>query len=372
MSTHHFPTLYKLASDGVTVQQWTISVNSNVITTTYGQYQGKLQQAVNTITKGKNIGRSNETTPTEQAYKEAKAEWTKKQGTGYVQDLTSAKAGAVDKTIITGGLAPMLAHKFRDHADKISYPACVQPKLDGIRCVAIMKNNVCTLWTRLRKPITSVPHIVQTIETLYAGQDIILDGELYNHDYRDNFQYIVSLVKSKSPKPDHTKVQFHIFDVVCNKRKFLERAADLKNDKSKHLHLVDTEVVETEADATIKFNEYLSAGFEGCMIRNIDSVYEHSRSYNLQKIKSFDDTEFPIVDVIPGRKGKFVNLGLLICRTTNDKEFEVVLNGPLSNLKDVLLNKQNYIGKLLTVKHQGYTNDGIPRFVKGVAVRDYE
>ena len=85
---------------------------------------------------------------------EAQAQWERKLKRGYVQDLKSAQAGHVDAAI-TGGIFPMLAHTYRDHAAKIVYPAYAQPKLDGHRCIAMPSG----LWSRTRKPIVSVPHI---------------------------------------------------------------------------------------------------------------------------------------------------------------------------------------------------------------------
>ena len=128
----NLPTLYSLNSNG-SVQQWTITVNKNVITKTYGQVGGKIQTVNDIVPKGKNVGRANETTPAEQALAEANAQWEKKQKNGYVKSEKLAKTGAVDSKFVAGGIDPMLAHKFRDHADKIKFPAFAQPKLDGIR-----------------------------------------------------------------------------------------------------------------------------------------------------------------------------------------------------------------------------------------------
>ena len=167
--SHVFETLYSANKNGST-QQWTISVQGATITKVYGQVGGALQTTQDVITHGKNVGRTNETTPEMQARTESTSQWEKKLKAGYVRVLSDAQSGAVDPQFVAGGIEVMLAQKWSQHADKITYPAFVQPKLDGVRCIAILDAGVCTLWTRSRKPITGVPHIARAIEQQFQGQ----------------------------------------------------------------------------------------------------------------------------------------------------------------------------------------------------------
>lgn len=128
---HPTPTLYKTTSTGKE-QMWDIKVlmlEENkpypTIRITYGQVGGKLQVKDEVIKVGKNLGKSNETTPAEQALSEAEARWTKqKERKGY-----SEERGGQDLS-----LRPMLAHKYLENQDKVTFPCFVQPKLDG--CVS--------------------------------------------------------------------------------------------------------------------------------------------------------------------------------------------------------------------------------------------
>ena len=131
------PTLYKRTSTGAT-QQWTVAVDGNTISTTYGQVGGALQITHDVISEGKNLGRSNATTPEQQAQLEAAAQHEKKRKAGYVADLATAQAGGTDD-IIEGGVLPMLAKVYEDRADKVTFPVAVQPKLDGHRCIAVIE-----------------------------------------------------------------------------------------------------------------------------------------------------------------------------------------------------------------------------------------
>ena len=172
----NLPTLYKKTNSGA-IQYWKVCVletpNSGVlydIEIEYGQVETLSPQiTIDIISKGKNIGRSNETTPFEQACVEARSKWEKQKKKGYVESIEAAEAGELDE-LIEGGIEPMLAHTFEKQGHKIKYPCYVQPKLDGIRCIAVVKNGKCTLWSRTRKQITSCPHIVEEIENQYYGQ----------------------------------------------------------------------------------------------------------------------------------------------------------------------------------------------------------
>ena len=314
----NFAPLYSLNSNG-SIQQWSISVEDNRIIKEYGQIGGKMQTVSDTIKDGKNIGKSNETTPEDQAVAEATAQWEKKLKSGYSKTQSDARAGVVDTKFVTGGMEPMLAHKFRDHESKIEYPCYAQPKLDGIRCIAIIEMGVATLWTRTRKPITGVPHIIKALEHQFPQHDgdgpedrTICDGELYNHAYKNRFEEIVSFVKQVTPKAGHEVVEYHIYDMIddfeFHERSNIIEQAELVNP----LVAVKTTYTLNAEELMQQFSEDRAAGYEGTMVRNADSLYEGKRSYNLQKIKEFDDSEFKITGVKSGR-GRMADCAIFTC-----------------------------------------------------------
>lgn len=275
-------------------------------------------------------------------------------------------------------MLPMLAHKFADHGHKIKYPAYIQPKLDGIRCIAIVKDGVCTLWSRTNKPILGVPHVVAEIERLFPYKATAFDGELYNHAYKSSFEKIVSIVRRQTPGEGHEIIQYHIYDLPTYGGSFKDRTAMLRtkgmttlaaNDKIK---IVETKLVKSEDEAMLKFEAYLLQGYEGAMLRNASGEYLNKRSYDLQKIKEFDDGEFEIVGVKEG-KGKLLGHAIFVCRTDSGTEFMAKMNGDMVRLKEYLTDCSLWQGKRLTVKYQGMTGTNkVPRFPVGVAIRDYE
>lgn len=378
-----YPKLYKKTSTGA-IQWWNIYViedsNHSIaydIVTEYGQLDTDSPQITNdSITEGKNVGKKNETSVLEQAQAEALAKWQKQKKKGYVESIVDAKADKLDD-LIEGGIVPMLAHKFAEQGHKIKYPAYVQPKLDGIRCIAILKDGKCTLWSRTRKPITSVPHIIAEIEKHFVD-DIVLDGELYNQEFKNNFEHIVHLVRQEDPDPQHTDVQYHIYDLV-NSDTFAKRTDNIHKcfiigkPKLNYLVRVDTQFVNDEDQVTDSFKMFKDAGYEGAMLRNAASLYVNKRSYDLQKVKEFDDGEFEIIGVDEGRGKLQGHVGAFVCRMPNGKEFLAKMSGETTQLKRYFENHNLWKGKKLTVQYQGLTGkESVPRFPVGIAIRDYE
>jgi DNA ligase-1 len=274
----------------------------------------------------------------------------------------------------------MLAHKFAEQGHKIKYPCFAQPKLDSIRCIAIIKDGKCTLWTRTRKPITSVPHIVATLEKGLPkrddGKEIILDGELYNHEFKANFEKIVSMVRQEEPADDHRLVQYHIYDIV-SEQPFSKRAIALRYLKTGwfdgSIVKVDTVLVENESQVTDLFEDWRAQGYEGAMLRNGDGLYANKRSYDLQKVKEMEEEEFPIVGIEEGRGKLAGHVGAFRCRTKSGKEFLAKMSGDTNRLRDYFTNHSLWEGKLLSVQYQGMTSaEEVPRFPVGKVIRDYE
>lgn len=379
-----FPTLYAKNSTGG-LKFWSVMVEANPdhstaynVITSYGKLGGKEQTAVETIFEGKNVGKANETSVYQQALNEAKSKWElQKKKKGYVESQEDALAGKVD-AVVQGGIFPMLAEKFRDHGHKVKYPAFIQPKFDGHRCIAIVEDGVCTLWSRTRKPILSMPHICRAIEQLTGGADAILDGELYNHDYKHNFEQITKLITPKAPVEGHEKVQYYIYDFPSAEFAFERRTNLLQRlfgmaGTFDSLVLVPTMLVEAEEEVQLAFDKFLTEGYEGLMLRTMEGAYlSHptNRSRGLLKMKKFDDAEFEIVDVTEG-VGKFKGLAMFICRAGNGETFKAVKNGPLSELKEYFDNREALIGRIVTVQFMGFTNKtGVPRHGRVIRFRE--
>lgn len=368
-----FPTLYKKTSTGA-IQLWTIGVNGNTIIVNFGQKDGKIQRTEEIIKQGKNLGKINATSAEQQALAEASSKWEDKVKKGYVEEIERALN---DESDIEGGFQPMLAHKFEDHGHKIKYPFTMQPKLNGHRCLGVIKDGVATLWSRTRKPITSCPHIIKELQIIFPSGYHEVDGELYNHAYKDDFEELASLIRNETPQPKHTEVQYHLYDYPsCNKGfsdrfQILSEAVNSISDDSllNYIKVVSDVQIIDEDSMNNMFEAYLKQGYEGAMARNNDSKYVGKRSYDLQKIKEFQDADYPIVGIEEGR-GSYSGCGIFKCKADNGEIFSVKMRGPKERLQLFLQDNSTWVGKVLVVKYQYISKYGIPIFPVGERFKD--
>lgn len=357
---------------------WQVSVKDNVVKSVYGQLGGKLQVTEDVIKSGKNLGKVNETTPEQQAELKAEQLFDKKLKQGYTPDLELANS----TSNVLDAIQPMLAFPIEKKEKYVKFPAVAQPKLDGMRCIAIIdEQGSCSLYSRTQKPINTLPHIVQQLEAVFEGYPelpVILDGELYNHELKDDFNTIMSLIKRDETHPDSEKlIQYHIYDVVSNlpyqdRLDLLLGFCKYRIKQSKSLESVPSIWVTSREELDKAFSAFLEAGYEGAMYRNLETPYENKRSPGLLKVKIMQDEEFVIVGVQEGNGKLSGHAGAFVCHTKDGQEFKAKLKGELDALVEYFQNFDAYKGKLLTVQFQGYTPDGIPRFPVGLRIRAEE
>lgn len=348
--------LYKY-SNRDQLQQWSIFINDNHFWTEEGLVDGKLTTSKPTICKAKNVGRSNETTPQQQALAEAQAKWQKKIDSGYytMSNLTKNKKF----------FEPMLAHEISKYEKLLfTVPTFIQPKLDGLRAV----NADNSLMSRNGKAYLACPHLYQ--------DKVTLDGELYNHKYHNDFNKIVSLCKKQSPTAKELEeskdmVQMWVYDFPDHKGKFSDRLVALKrwlakkeNNPRGYFVLVPTVQVKTHKDIETIHEQFLSMGYEGSIIRLDLGDYENKRSKQLLKKKDFVDEEFKILDAVEGEGGRVGTIGFFVMELEegNQRTFKSNVKGDFDYLKDIWKNRKNYIGTKATVKYFARTPDNIPRF----------
>jgi ATP-dependent DNA ligase len=362
--------LFKKSSTGK-LCSWSIDVVGDTYFETYGYVGMKQTTTPGTKCEPKNVGRANALTAEQQAQAEAKSKWEKKQkSSNYMLSPDAAMRGDSSE-LVEGGLLPMLAHKFSDQAEKLVYPCFVQPKLDGHRCIAMPEGS---LWSRTRKPIMSVPHInlaVQDVVLLKEGP-LPLDGELYTHEYRAKFEELTHFIRQSQPELGCEIVQYHIYDVVAPSMTFRQRLAYMKqavNLKAGPIKLVDTIEVANEDELMVAFEDFLAQGYEGAIARNADGLYVGKRSYDLLKIKQFDDAEFLCIGVEEGR-GKLAGHAIFVCDAGNEVSFRAKMKGEQAALKKYFSNPGLVVDRQVTVKYQGKTKYGIPRFPVAIRIRE--
>jgi DNA ligase-1 len=359
-----YDSIFKIDSKGKT-RVWYMEQNDDRYRTWDGTQGGKIKSSEWRVAIPTNVGRSNERDGVAQAAFEIEATYKTKLEKDYHTSLDAAKSGG------SHIFEAMLAEKYKEFK-----PGYAQPKLDGFRCIAKRDG----LWSRSGKPYVSSPHIMEALAPLFeANPDLILDGELYNHELRDNFDEIQSLITVKSDKKltaEHfaktrAMVQYHVYDIPSHKGNFDERWNHLSEfvlsalDTDRHddpIQLVETRMVETAEQFDVLHGEWLEQGYEGSMWRN-NTPYENRRTKNLLKRKDFVDEEFEVVAIEEGQ-GNWAGVAKRVtCRLPDGRTFGAGIKGSRDRGRD-LLNETHHI---VTIKYFQLTPDGIPRF--GVATK---
>lgn len=358
------PTLYTLDSKGK-VRVWYMEREGAQYRTVSGLEDGQKTTSGWTIATPKNTGKANQTSPEKQAELEVQAEYRKKLDRKYHEDRSKVSGAKF--------FAPMLAETFKGW-DKRWTTSSVhsQPKLDGIRCIARVEG----LFTRQGKKIVSCPHIEEALKPLFVGfgSDLVLDGELYNHDLRDDFNTIASLVRQTKPTAeDLTKsaemVQYHIYDAPSKMGSFSRRADYLRDifefyETDHCLRLVRSVPAYIAECLDRDYADFLRHGYEGQMVR-LDAPYEAGkRSKSLLKRKQFQDAEFAVVCLEEGLGNWAGYAKRAVLRLPDGREFGAGIKGSQEFTK-ALLTKPT--PKTATIRYFALTPDGIPRFPVAVA-----
>lgn len=387
-----FAPLYGTAKNGK-ILSWRIYTVDDEIHRLSGYVDGKKHATKPRKVKGKNIGKSNETQPWEQALFEANTMWVKKKNSGYTETpgvppssqpprppMRNSRRKQVNLPLDVR-MVPMLAFPFDKRGNALEYPCAVQPKLDGIRCMSRLDSRYpdrVLLSSRNGKEHVNLRHIRKEIARL-LGQDpdyhgIILDGELYRHGMPQN---IISGIcrKKKVPHPREAEIQYWIFDLVDEKGEdvFMDRFRFLKDMfvgfQSDVLHLVSTEECASKDDIRSFHDKYVHKGYEGLILRNWESAYVGTRSEHLIKYKNFQDAEFEIVGYKEGSASE-EGCVVWVCRTESGSQFDCRPRGTFEDRRRQFQNADTFVGKKLTVRYQDLSEYGIPIFPVGIGIRE--
>jgi len=275
---------------------------------------------------------------------------------------------------------PMLAYPVSDKPivyDRVS----MQPKLDGVRCLIQYDNSKVTAYSRTGKEWLNINHILQDLKPFFVKYpDVILDGELYNHDFKDDFEQIISMVrKTKPTAEDRLKsaenVKFYCYDIIDETLTFEERNYFIYKhvDTSYCIKHVPTQAVASESLSKVIHQQNLDAGFEGSILR-LNDVYQCKRSHSLRKFKDFHDTEATIVGYVDGKGKREGTLGKFIMQDDEGVEFGCPPGKgyTYAQLKDILNNIGDYIGERATFTYFERTKAGSYRHPLFKCIRNYE
>ena len=239
-----------------------------------------------------------------------------------------------------------------------------------------------TAYSRTGKEWKNIDHILQELVPFFQKYpNAILDGELYNHDLKKDFEKIISLVRKTKPTDEDRyeasqKVQFHCYDTIMEHMDFVGRDDFIRRnigDKFNSVRTVptvkvyDTEVVE------VNHENFLEAGYEGSILRK-NAPYECKRSWTLMKVKDFSDAEATIIGYETGKGKRTGTLGKFVMQDDDGNEFGCP-PGKGYNYKmmgEMLDNIHDYIGERATFTYFERTKAGSYRHPLFKGLRDYE
>lgn len=354
------PPLYKRDTNGGTrIWQMQSGYNDDLIAghrVISGVLDGKMITSEWKICKPKNVGKANSTTAITQAEAEVIALYTKKSESGYFYNID--EIDEFDK------FKPMLAHDYNDYLPTYKKKTFSQPKYDGGRCEARADG----LWTRTGKRIVSCPHIERSLQPFFKqNPTVVLDGELYNHKLKDDFNKIMSLVRQTKPTEQdliesENMVEYHVYDYVENGTDiYTERLHKMQTNLTniKYIELSKTDVVTSQAQLDALYIQYLEDGYEGQIVRN-DVAYEHKRTKNLLKRKEFITDEFGVVEILEGVGNWSGHAKRFVISLPNGATCGAGVKGDRKTLKELW--NSNKKPDWATVRYFTPTPDGIPRF----------
>lgn len=288
---------------------------------------------------------------------------------------------------------PMLAYPVSAKPIDYSEPTFIQPKLDGVRCViqAELLNHGSDeygsgfgmgvkAYSRTGKEWKNIDHILGILKPFFMKYpDVILDGELYNHDLKNDFEKIISLVRKTKPTEEdrlesREMVQFHCYDIIDETKTFEERNEFLQGNFPNTQYIRDVETLQTdEESAHFIHTQNKDKGYEGSIVRTNDT-YACKRSHNLRKFKDFQDAEAYIVGYEEGKGKREGTLGKFLMQDEDGNKFGCPPGKGYTykDMKKMLENIHEYMGQTATFTYFERTKAGSYRHPLFKSIRNYE
>jgi len=280
---------------------------------------------------------------------------------------------------------PMLAYPVSKKEIDYSKRVFVQPKLDGVRCViqaewpTPMQLHV-KAYSRTGKEWKNINHILKELYPFFCKYpNIILDGELYNHDFCDDFEQIISMVRKTKPTDEARlksaeNVQFHCYDIIDEGLPFDQRCEFISESLmllGDSIHTVDTIMVFDEEDAQSVHRSNLKKGYEGSIVRTND-VYKCGRSWSLRKFKEFHDAEAMLIDWVEGKGKRKGTIGKFKAVDEDGNVFGMPVMDKFKYLQENFEEMKTWLGKTATFTYFERTKADSYRHPLFKAIRDYE
>jgi len=280
---------------------------------------------------------------------------------------------------------PMLAYPVSNKPIDYSVKNFIQPKLDGVRCVIQCDNSIVTAYSRTGKEWKNIDHILFNLKGFFElNPGVVLDGELYNHDLKNDFEKIISCVRKTKPTEDHRNeskklVQFHCYDAILDGLRTLQNVNfDVRNEWIRYnvpnnhaVKHVETHEIYAEKYAKDLHGINLSKGYEGSILR-INTPYQTKRSHSLRKFKDFHDSEATLTGWVEGKGKRVGTIGKFTAVDSEGITFGMPVMDKFEYLQQNFKKMQKWVGKTATFTYFERTKANSYRHPLFKCIRDYE
>tara|TARA_R110002060_G_scaffold45942_1_gene57253 strand:- start:664 stop:1437 length:774 start_codon:yes stop_codon:yes gene_type:complete len=257
----------------------------------------------------------------------------------------------------------------------------MQPKLDGVRCL-FTKDGA---FSRTGKQFMNVKHIEESLKDYFEQNPaMVLDGELYNHNLRNDFEKIISLVRKQKPTDEDRSearklTQYHVYDYTNTSMsdmvnyKYRLNQLTCSDIYTSSIHYVESRRVKSMKQAKDFHTRKLAEGYEGSILRT-NTPYKHGRSWGLMKFKDFHDAEATIVDYQEGKGKRLGTIGKFIMQDDDGNVFGCPPGKGYNytDLKWILKDIHKYMGQRATFTYFERTKAGSYRHPLFKTLRNYE
>lgn len=333
----------------------------------------------------------------QQAHQEARKRLIDKLREGYSSVSTMGASYVCSKA--------MLASKFKPGETRLNYPVFCQAKLDGVRMLVSRKtpsvgvSDSIYCMSREGNEFAGIDTIKKELKEfiMYLPGSCTIDGELFTKEV--SFNKLSGLLRRKKlPEPGEEdylvlqRMHYNIFDVNLHDSSPFEdrymvlydaiQAFIVDNGFPKYLKFVRSHLANNEKEILSLFDKFISFGFEGIIIRKLggkrtekeinQSMYKPTRVCNILKYKGDRESEEVLVIGATTGEGKEKDLVIWKVRDIRGNEFTVRPKGTELERRDLLVHKDEYMGKQFTIEYQELSEYGVPRFPVGIGFRDYE
>ena len=281
---------------------------------------------------------------------------------------------------------PMLAYPANAKPIDYNKPTFIQPKLDGVRCVIQYerrvqpREDIVIAYSRTGKEWKNIEHILAQLKPFFQKYpNVILDGELYNHDLRDNFEKIISLVRKTKPTAEDRLeasrlTQFHCYDIIDETLPFDQRIEFVNQSLmliGSSIHIVETLMMCDEEDAQHVHKSNLKKGYEGSIVRTNDT-YACKRSHNLRKFKDFHDAEATLTGWVEGKGKRKGTIGKFTAVDSEGNTFGMPVMDKFKILQANFETMKDWVGQEATFTYFERTKANSYRHPLFKALRNYE